>query len=459
MDNRPQVERTKAIQGWIILGCVLLILVLSGVGLSIYHETIKSAPPPLETTEERTGLPASSPVVAGLSMPANAAALPAPKIRLSSPTNTTYTTPTPKLELVVGGSNLDTVLVSIDNGHNVSIPHDGTLALIDFAHLELIFIEDFSSRDRWVTVSGNWKLLENAFFQDDLQEGLSAEAYTTVNASDFIVEYRTKVRAHGKAQSKFYFQSDAGSYALVIHATQRRVELYRTDSWELISSGSVAVYPDKWHDVRIVVNKSIIRAYVNDELVINTEQSFSELNSIAVASWESQVYFDNIQVYKQLSDGPHLLTVYANNTAGNQTSTSVYFTVTQDDDTWQNADGPADSSLEIEVSSVDTYAQVKNHYLTQVEISVKNRGKKERPFKLIPDPVLLDDLSNQYDFVTLNYEKEIKQSTIFPNVTRKGLLFFEPVLPEARELRLILYVNGERYEFHFNLHGPNPGGG
>ncbi len=86
---------------------------------------------------------------------------------------------------------------------------------------------------------------------------------------------------------------------------------------------------------------------------------------------------------------------------------------------------------------------------SNVIIAVKNMEYEEKQFKLSPAPVLIDDLGNQYDMIRVQRGSEIKQTTIYPGIIRRGSIYFEDIKPSARNLKLILYLNGEKYVFNF----------
>ena len=88
-------------------------------------------------------------------------------------------------------------------------------------------------------------------------------------------------------------------------------------------------------------------------------------------------------------------------------------------------------------------------WTSQVYISVKNMENEDKPFSLYSSPVLIDDLGNQYRMVKIDRSSQIKQTEIYPGVIRRGTIFFEPINTDSRNLRLIIYLNGEKYVFSF----------
>lgn len=94
------------------------------------------------------------------------------------------------------------------------------------------------------------------------------------------------------------------------------------------------------------------------------------------------------------------------------------------------------------------YQNIQTWY-SNVIVAVKNTDQEEKTFKLSPLPILTDDLGNQYDMLRVQRGSEIKQTTIYPGVIRRGSIYFGEIKPEARNLKLILYLNGEKYFFSF----------
>ncbi|NJD51362.1 MAG: DUF1616 domain-containing protein [Candidatus Methanoperedens sp.] len=86
---------------------------------------------------------------------------------------------------------------------------------------------------------------------------------------------------------------------------------------------------------------------------------------------------------------------------------------------------------------------------SQVSISVKNIESEEKPFKLNPSAMLIDDLGNQYGMVIIQRSGQIKQTTVYSGAIRRGIIFFKPINPDAKDLKLILYLNENKYEFNF----------
>lgn len=83
---------------------------------------------------------------------------------------------------------------------------------------------------------------------------------------------------------------------------------------------------------------------------------------------------------------------------------------------------------------------------TSVWIVAKNTGNKEKPFKLSPKPVIIDNYGNQYETKTVA-RSGIVQSELFPNAKRDGAVFFDRIREGTKAQKLILYVNENKFEF------------
>lgn len=84
---------------------------------------------------------------------------------------------------------------------------------------------------------------------------------------------------------------------------------------------------------------------------------------------------------------------------------------------------------------------------TNVWIVAKNIADIQKPFKLNPNPVIIDDDGNQYEKIKVARSAEIAQSDLYPQAKREGAVFFERFKEGTKPKRLVLYVNGDRFEF------------
>jgi len=58
-------------------------------------------------------------------------------------------------------------------------------------------------------------------------------------------------------------------------------------------------------------------------------------------------------------------------------------------------------------------------------------------------------MGQSYMAVRKDRSTQIKLTPIYPGGIRRGTIFFDPVNPDVKHLRLILYLNGKKYEFDF----------
>ena len=123
-------------------------------------------------------------------------------------------------------------------------------------------------------------------------------------------------------------------------------------------------------------------------------------------------------------------------------------------------DFPSDTPVKINAGVGDTITQDgfvvmlrgfqnNQNYPSQVIIAVKNKENEVKQLKLYPSPILIDDLGTQYEEVKIERSTQIKQNPIYPEAIRRGAIFFEPINPDAKYIRLILYLNGNETGFGF----------
>lgn len=102
------------------------------------------------------------------------------------------------------------------------------------------------------------------------------------------------------------------------------------------------------------------------------------------------------------------------------------------------------NGFEITVKSVDP-----SDIQTSVWIVAKNTGDIEKPFKLSPKPVIIDNYGNQYESMVVK-SAGIVQNNLYPKAKREGAVFFDRFKEGTKAQRLIFYVNGDKFEFTFD---------
>ncbi len=81
-----------------------------------------------------------------------------------------------------------------------------------------------------------------------------------------------------------------------------------------------------------------------------------------------------------------------------------------------------------------------------VWIIAKNIDTMEKPFKIGPSTVVLDNNGLQYEKVQVKRSAEIVQANLAPGAMRDGAIFFEPLREGRSPKKLILEINGQRAE-------------
>lgn len=354
--------------------------------------------------------------------------VPAPSIIFYSPENTTYDTRTPPLNFIASGSNLSRVLLSVDGGPNISIPHNGTIARIDFARLNPLLIEG----GKYLTKDGTVSFGNSSW-------------------DDYIIETKTKVTSGRNISIDLRWDGRGSYYSMQIGSAYDNLQLskvYSRGNTNLLSPKLPGIDPANWHTWKVMANGSKIQGYIDDVKYIeytDSDKPYLKGNP-RLRVQNATVEYDYVVVYKPLTAGPHKVTIFANNTAGNASSKAAYFTISAaqaDKDIIGKIGVPlAKNGLEITVKSA-----IPQDVQTSVWILAKNTGDMEKPFKLNPSPVIIDSDGNQYEKIRVARSAEIAQTDLYPQAKREGAVFFEKSKGGAKLKRLVLYINEERFEF------------
>lgn len=83
---------------------------------------------------------------------------------------------------------------------------------------------------------------------------------------------------------------------------------------------------------------------------------------------------------------------------------------------------------------------------TNVWIIAKNIEDVEKPFKIGPSTVLMDNIGLQYERVQVKRSREIIQTNLASRAIRDGVIFFEPLREGRSPKKLILEINGQKAE-------------
>lgn len=256
--------------------------------------------------------------------------VPAPGIKIISPENITFNTSTPPLNFIVGGSNLDRVLLSVDDGPDITVPHEGSIANIDFARLNPIFIDDFSATTEGIWKAGNsWKLEGGRYITTG-----GTSVFGDPGWSDYIIETKIKINSGKDVSIDFRWDGGDNNYRL------QTTDLYRNFMLHKISNGSyvtlshkklTGIDPDGWHTWKIIANSSNIRAFIDNVPYIDYTDSDRPYlkGKFRLRATLANVEYDYVYVYKPLSRGQHNLKILASNTAHNSISKVVNFTISK----------------------------------------------------------------------------------------------------------------------------------
>ncbi len=374
-----------------------------------------------------------------------------PKIVLSEPYNTTYTTSLPPVRFRVYGPYLDSVLLSIDGNKNISIPHNSYIAEVD-SNLAPILVGNIPGTLKQWTKSGNFSL--NYIY--------TAE-FTFLNSS-----------------------ASSPSFGIYLYNGKNilRLLIYPYDSKYAPSGGFIGqVEKGKWTftqtkaPVRITYNKpyKVEISFENGNakvkingiswLTYSLQNKNITYNKLVLRAAGASISVNKIAVLKELNNGMHNLTIFANNSLGNSTSKLVYFTVNATQQkVYTIGDTIKAGNLEVTLKRFNGMKQVsitsnleKNY--ASVDIEVKNTGKNEFKLKFTPyNPVLVDNLGGTYTYtpVIINNGRwvpqpdQLKLDVIYPGAIRKGTIFFTPAVNiNVKSLTLALYLNGGKYVFKF----------
>ncbi len=81
-----------------------------------------------------------------------------------------------------------------------------------------------------------------------------------------------------------------------------------------------------------------------------------------------------------------------------------------------------------------------------VWIIVKNTNDTEKPFKIGPSTVMIDNIGLQYERVQVKRSAEIVQTNISAGAMREGAIFFEPIREGRNPKKVLLNINGQKAE-------------
>ncbi len=98
------------------------------------------------------------------------------------------------------------------------------------------------------------------------------------------------------------------------------------------------------------------------------------------------------------------------------------------------------NEFEINVTRVDS-----SSLYTNIWIIAKNTADTEKPFKIGPSSVIIDNIGLQYERVQVA-RAGISQTNLTAKAMRQGAIFFEPLREGRNPKKLILNINGQKAE-------------
>ena len=397
-----------------------------------------------------------------------------PRIVLYEPENTTYTTSLLPVKFRVYGPYLDTILLSIDGRGNISIPHDGYIADIGASSSFVMMNESFEEEkalEEWPATRQGYTIS----IDSEGYEGKRSLKVTTTRTSkdwswisremDVTPGAKYKIVTHIKAEN-----------AAGVHIA---IDAFDGSGWFRLTNvpgGTDGTF--EWKEFSATVNMpNNVR-----KIKIHLNHGWSLDGSNPATVW-----FDDIEIYpltrvqmlnekkilllQNFSNGLHSLAIFANNTLGNISISTVYFTINatseEKEKTYTLGDTIRAGSLEVTLKrfygmvEVEIVKNTLSEAYARVDIEVKNIGEKEIKLQFTPyNPVLIDNEGNTYDYTYVKikdaagrwvaHPDQLNLDVLYPGATRKGAVFFKPdVSIKAKNLTSVIYLNGEKYEFKF----------
>ncbi len=386
----------------------------------------------------------------------NPDSIPMPIINILSPKEITYNNNTPSLSFNVSGKYLNNVLISVDKGPWITIPHNGTVARLDFVKLTPLFIDDFSS-----TTKGRWKENGNWVMEDGKYKTTGGNSsFGEPEWKNYIIETKMKITSGRETSIDIRWDGQSKLYKVITDDAYGSLQLRKIDNNNystLISSKLKGIDLTEWHIWKIVVNGSKIQAFIDATQYIEYEDKKPFLSGIScLNALNTTVEYEYINVYKPLSDGSHNLTIFANNTAANSSSMTINFKINTKpaNKTSTKLVSNLIGKIGVPLTKNGFEITVKKVYLgdtyTNVWVSVRNTENKEKPFKLGQGTLLLDNIGQQYENIKIPRSSEIVQTNLYSLSMREGSIFFESLKEGRMPKKMVLNASGEIFEFMLN---------
>lgn len=453
-DRRKIMEKRSSLKSWRERGGKLprsnMYIVIAGVfivliALLFYSFSINSAGYNSSLSRQQNKTP-SLPENISKSTP-RASNVQTPDIKLKSPKNLIYNTSTPPIDLVVSGINLSTILLSIDSGGNITIPHNEKTAIVEMPLFVQVLKDDFSNQQKWTNVDGKWSI-ENGRYTATSPDNLSiALADMNISANKFAIEGTINNQGTNSSGGLIFSYSNSSDfyYAIALGGTKQWViGRYngKFDHKTVVNDSNLQMNKD--YRIELVFINGVATLFADG--IETAKYNFGTLQegSPGLLAINSGTEFDDFSVFSPLSDGSHKLTIVAKETAGNTSSQTVNFNVSLDV-VGQLGIPVVKKGLEITVMSATP-----TMFFTSILVQVRNMENTEKIFKLAPNPILLANTGNQYDRITKARSNEIIQTNLYAMAKREGFVYFDNLKEGESPEKLVLYINGDKLEFMLN---------
>lgn len=164
---------------------------------------------------------------------------------------------------------------------------------------EALHFQDFDDGDasNWVIHSGSWSVSDGELCQSN---GFGVAAATlAVDWTDFVSETKLKT-TYGVTPYIIFRYADSSNYYMLgfkLNTNTVRFCEYRYGSFYVTAEASYPLSSDSWYQVRIDVEGSTARAYINCQEVLQvTDATMPPSGRIGFRHYYSQGYFDDVRV-------------------------------------------------------------------------------------------------------------------------------------------------------------------
>jgi len=404
--------------------------------------------------------------------------VPPPRIILYTPKNaTTYPTPLPSVKFRVYGPYLDTVLLSIDSKENISIPNDGFIAEIEASSSFEMLNESFEEENTIIQWS-NPKQGYTVKIDNNSYSGKHSLMVTTIRTSkgwswiskemNVIPGVKYRIVTHIKAENvkQLHIAIDGFDGNDWFRLTNVPGSMDGSFDWKEFSE--VITIPSNVKRIRIQLNHGWSLDGDNQAIAWFDDLEIYPLTRVQTFNGEKTILFQNF------TNGPHNITIFANNTLGNVSIVMAYFNINntmnlkEKGKIYTIGDVIRAGTLEVKLKrfygmvDVEIVKNTLSETYSRVDIEVKNIGDREIKLQFTPyNPVLIDNEGNTYDYANVRIKDaagrwvsqpdQLKLDVLYPGAIRKGAIFFTPkVGVNTKNLTLIIYLNNEKYVFMFN---------